>query len=46
MAPGIRLGYPMYCLLKVLRFLNTQDTMNAQQPGPGLHHKADRLTHF
>jgi hypothetical protein len=44
MTPEIRLDYPVYSLLEVLRLFNTQYTMNAQQPGPGLLHKADRLT--
>jgi hypothetical protein len=44
MTPEIRLDYTMYSLLEVLRVFKTQYTMNAQQPGPWLRHKADRLT--
>jgi Domain of unknown function (DUF932) len=44
MTPEMRLDYPMYSLLQVLRLSNTQYTVNAEQPGPGLRYKADRLT--
>ena len=38
------LDYPMYSLLQILRLPDTQYTVNVEQPGPGLRHKADRLT--
>jgi hypothetical protein len=44
MTPEMRPDYPMYSLLQVLRLSNTQYTANAEQPGPGLRYKADRLT--